>query len=124
MEILQSVLDGASHLSVAVTEHKVLFERAIGFHNDALHVMAGFLLHVVAALVFRKSLAHWKPWLAVLVLELANEANDLFHERWPDLSMQLGEGAKDLALTMAIPTAILILARWKPGIFAGGRHRR
>jgi diacylglycerol kinase len=70
------------------------------------------------AAAFRTRIALIGPWLVVLLLELVNEWNDLQVERWPSLGQQLGEGAKDLALTMLLPTLLLMLARWRPGLFA------
>ena len=76
---------------------KMFIERAIAFHNDALHVMAGVILALIAAAVLRRSLAQWLPWLCVLLLELANEVNDYFIEPWPnEVALQLGEIAKDV----------------------------
>lgn len=94
---------------------KMFIERAIAFHNDALHVMAGVILALIAAAVLRRSLAHWLPWLCVLLLELANEANDYFIEPWPnEVALQFGEIAKDVALTMALPSLLLVVARLWP----------
>ena len=89
-----------------------------GVSMDALHILVGSVLLILAAIVTRTTLASPRPWLIVLVLELANEANDLIVERWPEPAMQYGEGAKDLLLTMLMPTLLLILVRLCPGLFA------
>ena len=98
---------------------KTFVEHAIAFSDDALHVFAGVLLQVLAAAVLRRSLASWLPWLAVALLELANEAVDLWIERWPDFAEQLGEGGKDVLLTLFLPTVLLIVARRWPRVMAG-----
>lgn len=117
---------GASALSwlgQAFSDWKELFEASIGFHNDALHVLAGVLLHFAAALLLRSSLNRPGPWLVVLVLELLNEANDFFVEVWPAdaAGRQLGEGLKDVILTLAVPTVIFLFARYYPRLLTGGR---
>jgi hypothetical protein len=93
---------------------KLFIEHALGISMDALHILVGFMLFLLAALLMRTHLASPRPWLALLVLELLNEGYDLHVERWPNIGSQLGEGVKDVLLTMALPTLILLIARWRP----------
>jgi hypothetical protein len=93
---------------------KLFVEHALGVSMDALHVIVGFILFLAAARLFRRPTSSLIPWFALLLIELANEAYDLHVELWPNLSTQLGEGAKDILLTMALPTLILIIARVRP----------
>lgn len=88
---------------------------------DSLHILAGVVLQLVAAALLRCSLANWRPLLAVLLLALLNEINDLWVETWPNPGMQWGEGMKDLLLTMALPILLLIIARRRPSLLAGPR---
>ena len=83
---------------------------------DALHVLIGTLALLLFAAVMRRSIADRWPWLTILAAELLNEWNDLRVERWPDLGSQLGEGAKDVLLTMALPTLLLFMARYQPNL--------
>jgi hypothetical protein len=106
-------------------QFKLFVEHASGISMDALHIIIGFILYLLAALVLRRSAASGLPWLAVLVLEIGNEAYDLTIERWPNVGSQLGEGAKDVILTMALPTLIMLIARRKPGLLtAPADHSR
>jgi len=84
---------------------------------DSLHVVAGVILQFAAAAILRTDVADRRPWLLILALELVNEANDLIVEQWPNAGMQWGEGAKDLLLTMLLPTSILLIARRRPSLF-------
>lgn len=93
---------------------KLFIEHASGISMDALHILVGFFLFMIAARLLRTGIASPRPWLALLLLELANEAYDLHVERWPNLGSQLGEGAKDILLTMAAPTLLLVTARLRP----------
>ena len=95
-------------------QFKLFVEHASGISMDALHVLAGFGILLLASTFIRRSIASGWPLLLLLVLELANEAYDLSVERWPDIGMQLGEGAKDLMLTIAVPAILTAIARWKP----------
>jgi len=97
---------------------KLFVEHASGVSMDALHVLVGFMLFIVAVTVVRRGLGSFVPWSAVLVVELANELYDLSVERWPSLATQLGESTKDIMLTMALPTLLLAIARWRPGWIA------
>lgn len=104
-------------------QFKLFVEHASGISMDALHVLLGFVLFLLAARLLRRSVASCLPWLALLLLELGNEALDLTVERWPDIGQQLGEGAKDIVLTMALPTLLMFTARWKPGLLAARPER-
>jgi hypothetical protein len=93
---------------------KLFLERASGFSMDSLHVIVGVVIQLAVALLFRTSVARPWPWLSVLALELINETSDFRVERWPQPGMQLGESAKDVILTMALPTLIFLVARYRP----------
>jgi hypothetical protein len=105
-------------LAPRVYDAKLFLHHASGVSMDALHVVAGVVLQLLLAFVFRSSTARWGPWIGVLALELFNEANDLQVEQWPVLSVQYGESAKDILLTMFLPTLLLLLGRWRPLLFA------
>lgn len=95
---------------------KLFIEHASGISMDALHILVGFVLFLLSAKVLKSSVASLGPWLALLVVELLNEAYDLQVERWPNLGSQLGEGVKDILLTMTLPTLLALLARWRPAL--------
>lgn len=95
---------------------KMFVERSSAFSDDVLHVVAGVFLQLIAAALLRASVARWLPWLIVLALEMLNEWSDFHVDRWPDLGMQLGESTKDIVLTMALPTALLVISRWWPAL--------
>ena len=96
---------------------KLFAQHASGFSMDALHVIIGVVLLLVIAFVFRSSVARPLPLLAVLALEILNEMSDFRVERWPNPGMQFGESAKDIALTMILPTLIFLVARYRPALF-------
>jgi hypothetical protein len=100
---------------------KLFIEHTSGISMDALHILVGFILFLIAARLLRTGMASPRPWLALLVLELINEIYDLHVELWPDLGSQFGEGAKDILLTMALPTLLLIMARFRPRWLTGHR---
>jgi len=84
--------------------------------RDALHIYAAVLLQIGAAAILRRSLASPLPWLTVLVAALVNEALDIrrdgVFEEW--------EGAAalhDLWNSMLVPTLLLLLVRFAPGLF-------
>lgn len=104
---------------------KLFIEHTVAIDHDALHVIVGVLLWVIIAAVIRRSLSSMRPWLWVLAIIAWNETVDLWVEQWPDPGMQYGEGAKDLLLTMLLPTVLMFVARFAPGLFRGrGRARR
>lgn len=96
---------------------KMFIEHAAIVTSDALHVLVGVGLLVVAALVLRRRLTQWLPWLVVLAAALFNETVDLWVEQWPSLAMQYGESAKDILLTMLLPTLLMAATRQRPELF-------
>jgi hypothetical protein len=105
---------------------KEWLEHAIGLNMDALHVYFGLGIFVAAALILRRPLRSPLPWLALLLVELCNEYYDWTYDMWPGWGrkIQLAEGLRDVWNTMAVPTFLLIAARWFPGLFTGWGKRR
>lgn len=99
---------------------KLFIEHATAINHEALHMIAGVLVWLVAGVLTRRPLSSLRPWLWLLAIIAWNETVDLWLERWPDPGMQYGEGAKDLMLTMLLPTILLFAVRWRPALFTGG----
>lgn len=95
-------------------EWKVFVERSVSFSSDSVHVIAGVLIQIAAAVLLRKPLSSCLPWLAVLPFIAFNEFVDLWVERWPHLEMQYGEGFKDFLLTLLLPSVLLLASRIFP----------
>ena len=97
---------------------KLAIEQFSGLDKDALHIHAALLLYLVAMVAFRQTRRSRIPWLFVLLVELANEAADLFGLyagyglKETVGSPQFGESAKDLWNTMLWPTVLLFLGRY------------
>jgi hypothetical protein len=45
-------------------------------------------------------------------------------EQWPDPGQRYGEGAKDVLLTLFVPTVIMFAARFRPDLFRQAPRRR
>ena len=95
---------------------KIVAEHAFAFSNDALHVLVGVGLQLILARLMTVSVGQALPWLGVLALELLNEWSDLSFEIWSDHAMQWGESAKDVLLTMALPSILLTVSRRWPDL--------
>ena len=96
----------------------------VGIEHGTLHVLVGIFAWLVVALVLRRPITSWIPYLWLFALILSNETVDLWTEQWPDPGMQYGEGAKDVVLTMIAPTVLLFAARLRPDLFRQIRRRR
>jgi hypothetical protein len=96
---------------------KLFIEHSLNVSHQSLHIFIGLLLWLVLALLLRRPVTSWRPWLCLFGVILWNEAVDLWVEQWPDPGQQYGEGAKDLLLTMAVPTVIMLAARKWPDLF-------
>jgi hypothetical protein len=122
---VRSVWDAITSIMTSWHEGKLFIEHAISIHHDALHVIVGVLLWLVFGFVIRRSLSSWYPWLWLLAVILWSETVDLWVEQWPNPGQQYGEGAKDVFLTMFLPTVLMFAIRWRPAMFArGGRRGR
>jgi hypothetical protein len=98
---------------------KLFIEHSLNISHESLHIFIGLLLWLVFGLVSRRPLTSSGPWLWLFAVILWNEAVDLWIEQWPDPGQQYGEGAKDLLLTMAVPTIMMLAARARPDLFRG-----
>ena len=98
---------------------KEFLEYWSGLDMDSLHVHAGVLGQLAAALILRRPVRSVIPWLLVLAAAAANETYDFHYEVWPDRSVQLEGGFRDIWNTMLLPTLLLAAARFHPRIFTG-----
>jgi hypothetical protein len=103
---------------------KLFIEYAVTLDHDALHVIVGVLLWLALGLLTRRSLAYWMPWWVLFAVILWSETVDLWTEQWPDPGQQYGEGAKDLLITMTVPTVLLFAIRLRPDLFSVRLARR
>lgn len=98
-------------------EAKLFVEQATTLSMDALHVFAGMFLFFGLALLLRRPVSDPRPWLGVLLATLLNEIADLWVDLWPSPGLQFGEAVKDVAVTMLLPTVILLTARHLPRLY-------
>lgn len=103
---------------------KLFIEHSVAFTPDAIHVLVGGTCPLVIAWLLRSTVGSWIPWLLTFALAILNELIDLGWDHWPELSMQYGESMKDLLLTMALPTVLLLTVRRIPSIYGGARRAR
>jgi hypothetical protein len=97
---------------------KLTIEVFTGLHEDALHVHVGIISQLLMALVLRRSVASPWPWLLLFAAAGANEWFDLNYEIWPpdERDRQYQESIRDVWNTMLLPTLLLLLSRWAPGL--------
>ena len=83
-----------------------------GLSKDALHVYTGLIVWLLAAALFRRSIATLRPWLAVLVVAVGIEAFDAFDD-WVDLGRWRWKASlHDIVNTLFWPTVLALLARF------------
>jgi hypothetical protein len=97
---------------VTYFELKDLISHYSGLEKDALHIHAAIFLYLAAMAAFRRGRASGLPWVAVLLLELANEAYDVRHNWVDGADWALSSSAKDLWNTMLWPTVLLLIGRY------------
>lgn len=121
---VHGVWDAVVAIMTSWHQGKLFIEHSVSITHESLHVIVGVLLWLVLALLFRRPVTSWKPWLWLLAAILWNETVDLWTEQWPDPGQQYGESAKDVILTMLLPTILLGAARWRPDLFRAAAPRR
>lgn len=114
--------DNARGGKVSFVELKEAIELSTGLGQDALHIYAALLIQILAAAVLRRGIGHPLPWLCVLAAELVNEWLDL---RATPLGMRdVWASVHDLWNTMLLPSLLLLIARFAPGLLRPERSRR
>jgi hypothetical protein len=122
--LLHDIWEAISKAMVSWHQGKLFIEHAVTISHDTLHVFVGVFVWLVAALLVRRPISSWRPWLWLFAIIAWNETVDLWVERWPDPGQQYGEGAKDLLLTLVVPTLLMFAARRRPDLFRAGIRRR
>ena len=96
----------------------------LGLAKDALHIYGAVAIQILSALLLRRSLAHWLPWFAVLLVALLIEGGDMWFGEEAHVQQWQIDGAKhDMLNTMVLPTVLLVLARYAPSLFSARRPR-
>jgi hypothetical protein len=81
-----------------------------GLDDVAWHLLAGVVLLLVGAALFRRVPWNWRALILPVGLELINEANDL----WVQASGEstLGSSIHDLWVTLLLPVLIVLVTPW------------
>lgn len=90
---------------------KTLITDETGLSRDALHLLAGLGAYLVLTALLPRRVSPFLPWFLILVAGLANEFADYLDETWPG---QWRESLKDMVTTLALPTLLILLARYAP----------
>lgn len=84
-----------------------------GLGKDALHIYVGLALFLGSALLFKWSLASWKPWAIVLAAALLGEAWDIRDRIAGDMALDLAGDWHDIWNTLFWPSVLALLARYR-----------
>lgn len=114
---MQALLNPIAAAATAWHESKLFIEHFAAICHETLHLIAGTSIWLALVTLRRRSIKDWMPLLLTLAAAVLNEAVDLWVEIWPNTAMQLGEGARDVVTTIAVPTLFLLFARWSPAAF-------
>jgi len=86
---------------------------ATGLSKDTLHVYIGLAVMFAAALVSRRPLRSFLPWLLVLAVAIAGELLDLRDDMICRGSWRWQMSLHDLANTVFWPGVMLLLSRFR-----------
>lgn len=85
--------------------------------RDALHIYAAVGIQIATALLAKRKLGDWLPWLVVLSVACLVEVADVKAEWWHSFGLQLAKAAHDVLNTMVLPSVLLVLSRRWPALF-------
>jgi hypothetical protein len=105
-------------------EGKQFLEHLLNINHDTLHLIVGTLVWLVLAIVLKRGIFSPLPWAWVLALASWNETVDLWNEQWPTPGTQYGEAAKDLFLTVCVPTILTVAVRIRPDLLRQASPRK
>lgn len=91
---------------------KLLVISITGLSRDALHTYTGLTTLFLAALILRKPLKSWTPWLVVLAVATTGEIIDLYDDMILRGYWRFAASMHDMVNTLLWPTVILLLARF------------
>ncbi len=93
-------------------EFKIFVIEISNLGKDALHIYVGLGVMLLVVILFKKSLADWRPLAAVAVASVAGEAWDLIDTFSHGGTPKLDGNWKDIWNTMFWPTIFFGLARF------------
>lgn len=99
------------------TSIKTFVEYTTNVSHDVLHFLTGLGAWLLIAILTRRPISSVLPLAITLALAVINEAADLWFDIWPERARQVGELAKDLITTLAVPSLLFVLARLHPALF-------
>ena len=87
--------------------------RLVGLSDPALHALIGLAIYLLAAALLRRPLSSWKPWSVALGFQFINEIADLAKDVLDGDILHWRGGLLDTAVTMALPTMLVVFFRWR-----------
>ncbi len=95
-----------------LNQAKLFLVEATDLSKDALHVYVGLAVMLLVAIMFRRSLADWRPLAAVALAAVAGELWDLVDTVMHGRTPRFGLNWKDVWNTLFWPGLLFLLARF------------
>ncbi len=93
-------------------QSKIYLVEHLHLARDALHIYVALIVLFGSCVLFGWKVHQWKPWLLVLFAAFAGEILDIRGMPGPFESAIGRENVKDILNTMAVPTILLLAARY------------
>lgn len=87
-----------------------------GLAKDALHIYVALVVYAASCVLFGWKAWQWRTLVPVLLVALANEANDILFNLEIEKDPYFWSSVHDMVNTMLLPVLLMALARWT-GIF-------
>lgn len=97
----------------AVEDSKTWISCHLDLPKDTLHVYIGVLVMLAAALVLRRRVRSWWPFLVVVAVAFIGEMVDVWDQvRMTDPFIRWGDSVHDILNTCALPLLLTLVARF------------
>lgn len=83
-----------------------------GLAKDALHIYVALIVYAASCVLFGWKTWQWRTLVPVLLVALANEANDILFNLEIEKDPYIWSSVHDMVNTMVLPVLLLALSRW------------
>jgi len=91
---------------------KSALEHFLGLSPDAMHVQVSIVMLLFYAVITRRRIYDFLPWILTFVTEVTNELIDL-NQPWGSVEANWPASRHDILNTMFLPTLIVLVLRWR-----------
>jgi hypothetical protein len=114
---LLKVLAGLWSLPFATARAKTFLAHSIGFGINSVEVIVAVMVQLLLCGVLRRPISSIWPWICVELLIVTYTALTVAADGWPATDTEFHQKLIGFALTLFLPTALMLLSRQFPRLW-------